>query len=296
MSFISFLTLSLIAPVGLGWLRIFGPREQRVVDYPRWRSKIMAKNFHIEVWLPPGRAKGKCSDCQILISNDGQDLRAMHIRQTLDAMVVNRKIAPIIVVGIHAGARLQDYGVSNHPDYLRRGGLAANYARFVTKELIPFLHKEFKTKEGAENIAIMGFSLGGLSAFDIAYNYPQHFSRAGIFSGSFWWRSRGYADGYTDADRIMQSVVSMSPKRPAVRFWFEVGGKDEANDRDGDGIIDAIGDTRDLIDELEKKGLRKNEDLIYYEMPEGRHNQETWGQALPDFLSWAFPYNGSTQP
>ena len=277
----------------MNWLRIFAPREERVVDYPRWRSRIMAKHFRVEVWMPPGRAKGKCSDCQVLISNDGQDLRAMHLRQTLDSLVVNRKIAPVIVVGIHAGSRLQDYGVSHHPDYLKRGGLAANYARFVTKELLPFIYKEFKTKEGAENTAIMGFSLGGLSAFDIAFTCPQHMSRAGVFSGSFWWRSRGYADGYTDADRIMQSVVRMSVRKPAARFWFEVGAQDEANDRDGDGVIDAVADTRDLIKELEAKGFRGPEDIRYYEMPEGRHNQDTWGQALPDFLTWAYPYSNS---
>jgi enterochelin esterase-like enzyme len=284
-----FITLSLLAPVGLGWLRLFGPRDERVVDYPRWRSKIMDKNFRVEVWLPPGHSKGRCNDCQVLIANDGQDLRAMHVRQTLDSLVLNKKIEPIVVVGIYAGARLQDYGVSNHPDYLRRGGLAAKYARFVTKELLPFIYKEFKTKEGAENTAIMGFSLGGLSAFDICFNNPQYISRAGIFSGSFWWRSRGYADGYTDHDRIMQAAVKAAAKIPEIKCWFEVGGKDESNDRDGDGIIDAIGDTRDLIAELESRGLKKGEDVVYYEMPEGQHNQETWGRALPDFLMWSFP-------
>jgi predicted alpha/beta superfamily hydrolase len=179
--------------------------------------------------------------------------------------------------------------VSNHPDYLRRGGLADKYARFVTKELLPFIHKEYKTKEGPENTAIMGFSLGGLSAFDISFQYSQFMSRAGIFSGSFWWRSRGYSDGYTDHDRIMQTVVRESQKVPNVRYWFEVGGKDETNDRDGDGVIDAIGDTRDLIKELEAKGMRKDQEVVYYEMPDGHHNQETWGRALPEFLTWAFP-------
>jgi enterochelin esterase-like enzyme len=290
MSFPVFFALSLIAPVGLGWLRIFAPREARVVDYPRWRSKIMAKNFRIEVWMPPGRTKGKCNDCQVLISNDGQDLRAMHVRQTLDSMIVRREIAPVIVVGIHAGSRLQDYGVSGHPDYLRRGGLAEKYARFITKELLPFIYKEYKTKEGPENTAIMGFSLGGLSAFDIAYNHSSQISRAGIFSGSFWWRSRGYADGYTDDDRIMQAMVRANPKIPKARFWFEVGGEDETNDRDGDGIIDAIGDTRDLIEELKSKGFKQPDDIEYYEMEDGRHNQETWGKALPRFLAWAFPF------
>ena len=286
-------SLLLIAPLAFNWLRILSSREERVVLYPRWRSKVMDKHFRIEVWLPPGRTKGRCQDCQVLIANDGQDLRAMHLRQTLDSLVVTRQIAPVIVVGIHAGARLQDYGVSNYPDYLRRGGLAGNYARFVTKELLPFIHKEFKAKQGPAHTSVMGFSLGGLSAFDMAFHYPQYFGQVGVFSGSFWWRSRAYGDGYTDADRIMQSVVRASAKVPALRYWFQVGAQDESNDRDGDGIIDAIEDTRDLMAELKTKGLAEGTHLAYYEMPDGQHNQETWGRALPVFLKWAFPYNPS---
>jgi enterochelin esterase-like enzyme len=280
----------LLVPVLVGWLRLFSSRDERVVEYNRFRSKVMGKNFKIEVWLPPGRTKGHCNDCQILISNDGQDLRAMQLRQTLDSMVTNREIPPIIVVGVWAGTRMQDYGVTGQTDYLRRGGLATTYGRFIAKELVPYIQKEYNTLQGADHTAIMGFSLGGLSALDIAWHWAGVFSRVGVFSGSFWWRSKGYLDGYNDStDRIMQATIRSGAK-PAnpLRFWLQTGTEDETNDRDSDGIIDAIDDTREVMFELAEKGYEPEKDFTYCEVEGGHHNQQTWGAVLPQFLKWAF--------
>ncbi len=287
-----FLTLlsALAIPGILGWLRLLpGTDKEGVVEYRRFKSREMNKNFKVEVWLPRGRSKGKCQDCRVLIANDGQDMRAVHLRETLDSLQAHRAIGPVVVVGIHAGTRMQDYGIAGKPDYLGRGGLAEKYSRFVVKELLPFIKKEFKTMEGPGNTAIMGFSLGGLSAFDMAWRNPQVFGKVGAFSGSFWWRAKGYDDGYTDADRIMHQVVETTAAAPnGMKFWFEVGTADETSDRDGDGIIDAIHDTRTLIQAMEVKGIKEGTDIEYVEIEGGHHNPKTWGEALPGFLRWAF--------
>jgi len=55
-------------------------------------------------------------------------------------------------------------------------------------------------------------------------------------------------------------------------------------DRNKNGIIDSIDDTRDLISELVKKGYEEGRDISYLEMPDGRHDIETWAKAMPDFL------------
>jgi hypothetical protein len=43
-----------------------------------------------------------------------------------------------------------------------------------------------------------------------------------------------------------------------------------------------------LIAELTKKGYRPFHDIQYYEMKDGKHNLETWAEAMPVFLQWAF--------
>ena len=281
------LTLLLCVPFGFSWLRLYAPQQEHVHNYPAFFSKAMGKPFRFEVWLPPGRSLGHCQDCKVLIANDGQDMRAVNLRQTLDSLTLHHNMPPVVVVAVHAGARLHDYGIAAQADYMGRGELAAGYSRFVVEELLPFVQKEFNTHTGPEHTAVMGFSLGGLSAFDMAFQHPQVFGRVGVFSGSFWWRQKAYGKGYTDADRIMHNRVAQAKTAPPLRYWFETGTADETNDRNKDGIIDSIGDCQDLITALHKLG-HPDADITYVEIAGGRHNQQTWGQALPHFLYWAF--------
>ena len=67
------------------------------------------------------------------------------------------------------------------------------------------------------------------------------------------------------------------------------GTLDETDDRDGNGVIDAIQDTTELMDELAAKGYQREIDMVYVQVDGGRHNQSTWAIVLPDFLRWAFP-------
>jgi enterochelin esterase-like enzyme len=122
-------------------------------------------------------------------------------------------------------------------------------------------------------------------AFDIALVRPDVFLWAGVFSGSFWWRSKGYQDGYTDADRIMHKRLNDKAISAEQHFWIQTGTNDEKNDRDKDGIIDAIGDALDIIAVLETKG-HPTEHITYLEVEEGEHNQHTWRAVMGNFLTW----------
>ena len=133
----------------------------------------------------------------------------------------------------------------------------------------------------------MGVSLGGLSAFDIAWNHPQRFALVGVMSGSFWWRARDDEERIDAGRRIAHSMVRNADRLPPLRFWFQAGTRDEVNDRDGDGVIDAIQDTRELMAALQARGIAP-ERMRYVEIKGGRHDYETWARALPDFLEWAF--------
>ena len=156
-------------------------------------------------------------------------------------------------------------------------------------ELRMLIAEKLKSYSFEENkIVYAGFSLGGLMALDIAWNQPDIFAKTAVFSGALWWRKKAIEDGYDDADRIMHAQIRNSINKPDLKFWFQCGGKDETDDRDGDGIIDSIQDTLECIAELERKGYAWNKDISYLEMPHGEHNIPTWSLALPQFLVWAF--------
>jgi enterochelin esterase family protein len=224
----------------------------------------------------------------LLLLNDGQELENLSFTQTLEQLSSRNTIKPIIVAAINAGEdRLQEYGVANRPDFKKRGSMANIYTQFIITELLPFIKSETGIST-FETTAYAGFSLGGLSAFDISWNNADVFDKVGVFSGSLWWRSKDLAKGYTDADRIAHALVRETTDRPELKFWLQTGTKDEVSDRNKNGIIDAIDDTIDLIKELETKGYTRPADIQYVEVVGGSHNTETWGKAMGKFLCWAF--------
>ncbi len=244
----------------------------------------------IEIFLPTDYARSNTRRYPVLYLNDGQDAPALHLAQTLEHLQHTRRIQPIIAVAVHATIdRMNEYGVSNIPNAIGRGALAADYAQFIVNEVQPYINHYYRTQLVAENTAIMGSSLGGLSAFDIAWHFPENFGVAGAFSASFWWRTDNSSWQKQQSSRIVHQVVRAGPKRSGLRFWLEAGTDDERADRDRNGVIDAIQDTLELIDELVKIGYERDRDIHYFEIKGGQHNQETWAKALPVFLQWAFP-------
>lgn len=224
----------------------------------------------------------------VLILNDGQDAEALQLKYSLERLSMRAEIEPVITVAIHAGDRMHEYGVASEKDFHGRGSRAQVYTDFLVKEIVPYLRSRYPID--SQTIGIAGFSLGALSALDIAWNHPDIFTKVGAFSGSFWWRKVDAADENFDEKihRIMHNQIRESEVKPGLKFWFQTGTKDEPHDRNGNGVIDSIDDTLDLIGELSKKGYRPFHDIVYHEIKNGEHNQHTWAQAMPLFLKWAF--------
>jgi len=246
-------------------------------------SALLNREVTCTLFVPDG-----VTPQSLLLLNDGQEAENLHLKTTLEYQYERYGINPLVLVAIHAGEeRIQEYGVAAEPDFKKRGAKAGLYSRFIIEELLPEVHLEtgfqnFKTT------AFAGFSLGGLSALDIAWHHADLFNKVGVFSGSFWWRSKDLAEGYTDADRIAHRMISTGVDKPELKFWLQTGTHDETADRNKNGIIDSIDDTIDLIKELETKGYNRPRDIHYVEIVGGEHNPATWGKALPKFLCWAF--------
>lgn len=252
-------------------------------------SVPLKRTVHLDVVLPPQFQGFRPGTLPVLYLNDGQDLERLRLTTILDSLYQQQAVRPFVLVAIHAGDRIQEYGVAAQADYMKRGSKAGLYTDFVLTELIPYISKKYAVSTAPNKAVFAGFSLGGLSAFDLVFHHPEAFSRAGVFSGSFWWRSKSTEEGYRDeTDRIMHDQVRKGAYSPSLRFWFETGTDDETSDRNNNGIIDSIDDTTDLMEELVKKGYSRDTAIRYVEIVGGKHNQETWSQIMPDFLTWAF--------
>jgi enterochelin esterase-like enzyme len=251
-------------------------------------SRFLKMRKRVDVFLPPTYHQQPSASFRLVIMNDGQDAKALQLRTSLDKLHLSQEIYPTILVAVHATQRIQEYGTAGYPDYANRGAKARSYTNFITQELLPFLTKGYRIIKTPETMAILGFSLGGLSAFDIAWANPHIFGRVGVCSGSFWWRKHADNDDLAQIERIMHEIVRNGFKKEGIKFWFQAGTKDETSDRNDNGIIDAIEDTLDLIAELVMKGYDHQKDIRYLEVRGGEHNQRTWALVIPDFLKWVF--------
>jgi enterochelin esterase-like enzyme/uncharacterized damage-inducible protein DinB len=252
-------------------------------------SHYLERLVVLDVLLPPGFNAAATTPYPVLYLNDGQDLAALRLPDTLATLYRMGAVLPFVVVAIHASdLRVQEYGIAGQPDYRERGSRAGLYTEFMLKELLPYAQRYYRVSASPQEAVVAGFSLGGLMAFDLSWQHPARFARAGVFSGSFWWRDHALGAGYTEAARLAHRRVRAGQLHPGHRFWLQTGTLDEVNDRNGNGVIDAVDDTLDLILELQRQGLDPATQLRYVQVEGGRHHADTWGRVLPDFLLWAF--------
>ena len=265
----------------------FGIKSSTIEQDGELYSRHLQRNVKLTIISTPiTNAKNQFN---LLLLNDGQDMERFRVKQIVDSLYSKKLIRPLLVVGIHAGQRMKEYGVGGYPDYQGNGNLADKYDAFINDELYPFAKKKAGVSK-FNSVAIAGCSLGGLSAFDIAWNHADRIDKVGVFSGSFWWRDKDAkaADYSDEKDRIMLNKIRSSKKRPHLQYWFYAGVKEETGDRDHDGVIDVIDDTKDLIELIKSKNVCPPGNIKYTQDDNGQHDYPYWSRQLPAFLIWAF--------
>lgn len=262
-------------------------------DYISLKGSVFSFNLDRSVTfrlVAPPNYRESPTPFPVLLMNDGQDYVGLNLEKTLSDAYKDKKTIPFIFVGLEADQnRLYEYGTAISADFKGRGNKASQYSRFIIEEFIPFLSKEFKVSPPVHNWVYCGFSLGGLSAFDIAFNNAQFFGKVGVFSGSFWWRRKAYQNHDTkDRSRITLDMIKNSRHQAPLQYFFQCGTEEETDDRNNNGVIDVIDDTLDVINELQLKGYSYPGDIYYKQIEGGKHDLPTWGSVLPHFVKWAF--------
>lgn len=244
----------------------------------------------VSVYLPAGYGDAKARPHPLLVALDGQTMPQWRLAESVDELVRSAIIEPPVVVALPASTqRIEEYGTAGELDFAGRGREAKAFQELVTGVVLPWVRERYHVASAAAHTGIFGASMGGLCAFDTAWRRPQVFGFAGIFSGSLWWRADDSSVAARQASRLAHRRVREAAARPDLRLWFQAGTRDETADRDGNGVIDAIQDTTELIDELAAKGFRRGKDVAYHQVEGGEHHESTWAKALPEFLRWALP-------
>jgi len=274
-------------PLARWWRSLAGADGVRVEPLPGPGARGLADRT-VQLWLPPGFRRGR--PAPLLLMLDGQTAPQWRLGAALAAVAAaGDRVAPVVAAVPASAERLEEHGTAGILDFAGRGRLARLFQDYLVYEVLPAARERCGLRPDPAHTGIFGASMGGLCAFDTAWRHPQHLGCAGAFSGSLWWREDDRGAVAQQASRIAHRRVRETPGRPDLRLWFQAGTRDEASDRDGDGVIDAIQDTRELMAALAAKGFREGRELTYCEVPDGEHHEATWAGVLPEFLRWVLP-------
>ncbi|MCB1053887.1 MAG: alpha/beta hydrolase [Acidobacteria bacterium] len=151
-------------------------------------SVAVGETRTINVYTPPGYAAGEAAYPVLYMPDGGIGEDFPHIANTIDQLIEDGEIAPVLVVGIENTDRHRDLtGPSTTEGDLRYGPAgdgAAAFREFIRTELIPEIDRRYRT---TGHRAIVGESLAGLFVVDTFFREPDLFERYVAMDPSLWW-------------------------------------------------------------------------------------------------------------
>lgn len=169
-----------------------------------------------------------------------------------------------ILIGIEHGKR---YRTDEYTPFDRQGNFSEHgnaYADFVANGLKDFVDSRLRTRREREYNAIVGSSMGGLSAFYTAFKHQDVFSAAGVFSPSLWAAPAVYA--------LVQRIGRHYPQK----FYLSTGTKEGKHTRQN--VVH-------LNDVLVAAGFETHLSLV----KGGEHNETLWNAEFLNFYRWLYP-------
>jgi predicted alpha/beta superfamily hydrolase len=205
----------------------------------------------------------------LLVFHDGQNLADWRVVETIDALTASGDIDPTVVVAIdHAGERrIREFGYG-----------AAGYARFVVRDVVPYMRDRYPVRRDRASTWIAGSSMGGLVTLQIAALYPDVFGKLFVLSPSVWWNRRsilrtierpGAVARFLTRRTFGAGASRPNGLRADVDVWLSIGLNEGAA---------AVGDARRLRDTITNMRHGDVSRLRYLEDPDGEHHEASWAR------------------
>lgn len=212
----------------------------------------------------------------LLILHDGQNVfdpersyvqgQTWRAAETVDALVADGLMPPTVVVAIDHGGdrRVREFG--HH---------AESYARFVVRDVLPYMRNQYSVRKDAAGCAMGGSSMGGLVTLRIATLYPHVFGSLLVFSPSVWWNRRAILRQVRRPGVFTRFFANGHGLHNDVRVWLSIGLKE------GDEALSDARRLRDVIIDM-RSGDRSR--FEYFEDADGTHSEASWAHLLPQAL------------
>lgn len=182
-------------------------------------SKKVNETRVINVWLPSEYSINSDSLPVLYMLDGGIQEDFPHVASTLAQLIQQKKIQPIILVGIENTQRRRDLTgettVKEDKEIAPIVGGSVQFRAFIQEELFAEINKKYKTKPKK---GIIGESLAGLFITETFLVQPNMFDFYIAFDPSLWWNNK-----YLVKNAIKK--LSHFPKTKKT-FWFAGSGEE----------------------------------------------------------------------
>lgn len=218
-------------------------------------SKTLDESRVINIWLPEDYHSKSDSLPVLYMADGGINEDFPHIANTIEELINQKKIPPIILVGIENIQRRKDLTgpteVEKDKEIAPEVGGSAKFRSFIHDELIPHINSNYRTNQVK---GIIGESLSGYFVVETLLLNPEMFDFYIAFDPSMWWNDQ----------KLIKTAKENLTKIPANQnktFWFA-----------GSDAQDIYLATRELANILENE---KNPNLKWKYSDEPTENHST---------------------
>lgn len=231
------------------------------VHYHGYHSKPINRFREMNVYTPSGYETGDESYPVFVLQHGHSDSYATwtefgKAHWILDNLIAEGKAKPMIVVMLDGHPIPESYGDG------RSEANTEELRKDLMETALPMVEKMYRVKEGRENRAIAGLSMGGLHSLTIGLNELDTFSHIGAFSAAVP-SSEAVSAAFADGEKTNQQLRL---------FWIAIG-KDDF----------LLGENKKTIAALDEAGIKYD-----YKLTEGGHSWPIWRDYLAEFAPLLF--------
>jgi predicted alpha/beta superfamily hydrolase len=257
-------------------------------------SKTFGNTRMIRVLLPPGYddKANRNKRYAVLYLNDGQNLFDVktsafnplewEVDETVDRQLKEKKIAPLIVVGIDsAGKQLRFNEYFPYEDKYLQPPIPSpegkKYPNFLIKEVMPFINARYRTKVDSASTGVGGSSAGAVAALYAVIARPGVFGKLLMESASLY---------ISDAQLIKDSEMIRDRR---LKVYMGVGTNEggRVQCKPDDLNHEAVQDVLKLKKVLQTAGFDDRRLKVVVEDCT-QHNEAVWAKRFPIALEFLY--------